>query len=230
MFCKYIIKFEDGQETVIDIELDPSTMTVQPKKNEEPPQWALLDTCKCRMCPLDSATSKYCPIALNLAEVTRTFSDKASTMIVETRVVTQEREYFKKTSLQSALSSLIGIYMVTSGCPVMSILTPMARFHLPFATLTETVYRSISSYLLRQYLRKKKGLEPDWELKKLNEAYKSIEILNAAITDRVRSASSKDANYNAVIILDAFAKMVPWNIDRGLTSKELMLPAQDEKP
>ncbi|MDD2805742.1 MAG: hypothetical protein PHV33_09315 [Elusimicrobiales bacterium] len=230
MFCKYTIKFEDGQEKVIDIDVDPATYTVKPAAGGEPPAWALLENNKCPMCPLDGAAHKYCPIAQNLADITRTFADKASTMVVETRVLTQEREYFKKTSLQSALSSVIGIYMVTSGCPVMRILTPMARFHLPFATLAETVYRSISSYLLRQYLRRKKGLEPDWELKKLNEAYKTIETLNLCITNRVRSASSKDANYNAVIILDAFAKMVPWNIDRGLSEKDLMLPEEDSRP
>lgn len=229
MFYKYIIKFEDGQEKTIDIDIDPSTFTVKPSAGE-PPAWALLENNKCPMCPLDGAKHKYCPVAVNLADITRTFADKASTMIVETRVVAQEREYFKKTSLQSALSSVIGVYMVTSGCPVMSALTPMARFHLPFATMAETVYRSISSYLLRQYLRKKKGLEPDWEMKKLNEAYKTIEKLNSAVTDRVRSASSKDANYNAVIILDAFAKMVPWNIDKGLSEKDLMIPEADSRP
>lgn len=230
MFCKYILKFEDGAEKVIDIDLDQATLSVVPPAGAVPPPWALLDHHKCPMCPLDSGKTQYCPIAVNLAEVTRAFSDKASTMPVEARVFTQEREYFKQTSLQTALSSVIGIYMVTSGCPVMSVLTPMARFHLPFATISETVYRSISSYLLRQYLRKKKGLEPDWELKKLNEAYKTIEVLNSCITDRVRGASSKDANYNAVIILDAFAKMVPWNIDKGLSEKDLMLPPMDSQP
>ena len=219
MYYKYIIKFEDADEKVIDIQLDPDTLNVQTNNGGIFPQWALLEYCKCSICPLDGASHKYCPIAQNLAEVTRAFSDKASTMPVEVRVVTREREYFKKTSLQSALSSAIGIYMVTSGCPVMDVLKPMAGYHLPFASLKETVYRSVSSYLLQQYLRKKKGLEPDWELLKLNKAYENIEILNLAIVDRLRKASEKDANYNAVIILDVFAKMVPRTIDRSLPAQ-----------
>jgi len=224
MFYKYIIKFDNGEQKIIDIQLDPETLRLVPEKDRSFPDWALLDYGKCSVCPHDGATQKYCPIACNLAEVTRTFSDKASTMLVETRVLTREREYFKKTSLQSALSSIIGIYMVTSGCPVMDILKPMAKHHLPFASLEETVYRSVSSYLLQQYLRKKNGLEPDWDLKKLAKAYENIELLNQAIVERVRRSSHKDANYNAVIILDVFAKMIPRTIDQSLPIKGFYKP------
>jgi hypothetical protein len=224
MFYKYIIKFDGGEEKTIDIELDPSTLNVLPKAEAEAPEWALLDYGKCGVCSYDCASQKYCPIALNLADITKTFSDKASTTLVDTRVITREREYFKRTSLQTALSSVIGIYMVTSGCPVMNILKPMARHHLPFATLNETVYRSISSYLLQQYYKMKNGLEPDWDLKKLSKAYENIEVLNLAVVDRIRKFSEKDANYNALIILDVFAKMVPFTIDQSRPSKEYLLP------
>ena len=224
MSYKYIIKFDGGEEKTIDIQLDPDTLSLLPREVPDPPQWALLDQGKCRLCPFDGASQKYCPVALNLAAITRDFSDKASTVLVDARVVTREREYFKHTSLQSVLSSAIGIYMVTSGCPVMDTLKPMAAYHLPFASLSETVYRSVSSYLLQQYLRMKKGLEPDWELKKLTKAYEDIEVVNLAIVDRIRKDSQKDANYNAVIILDVFAKMVPRTIDQSLPSKGFRLP------
>ncbi len=223
MFYKYKITFEDGRETVIDIQLDPGTLNLPARTGSDFPDWTRLDFCKCPICPYESAAVPFCPVAVNLAEVTRLFSDKASTMMVDTRVVTRQREYFKRVSLQSALSAIIGIYMSTSGCKVMNILKPMARHHLPFASLEETVYRSVSSYLMMQYLRKQKGLEPDWELAKLRVAYKDIETLNSAMTDRIRKASEKDANYNAVIILDAFAKMVPWSINQGLPDKDLPL-------
>ena len=224
MFYKYIIKFDDGEEKVVDIQLDPGTLNILPKNNGEIPDWALLDFVKCAICPYDSASHKYCPIAMNLAEVTKMFSDKASATIVDVRVVTREREYFKRTSLASALSSIVGIYMVTSGCQELEILKPMVRYHLPFATLNETTYRSISSYLLQQYFQKQKGLEPDWELKKLTRAYETIEVLNRAMVDRIRKSSNRDASYSAVIILDVFAKMVPWAIDESLSAKELLLP------
>lgn len=215
MYYKYIIKFPDGEEQVIDIQIDSHTLTAIPKEGAQPPDWARLDFLKCPMCPFGS-DREFCAIAANLAEVTRLFADKASVDMVEVRVISHEREYFKKTSLQNALSSIIGLYMATSGCPVMEPLKPMARHHLPFATLEETAFRAISTYLLQQYKIKQKGGQPDWDLVELRKAYKNIEALNVAMTDRVRKSSNKDANYNAVIILDAFAKMVPFTIDRGL--------------
>jgi len=224
MFYKYIIKFDGGEEKVIDIHLDPVTLNVLPKENGEASEWALLDFVKCGICPYSSDTHKYCPIALNLADVTKLFPDKISATIVDVRVVTREREYFKRTSLAAALSSIIGIYMVTSGCQELDVLKPMVRHHLPFASLNETTYRSISSYLLQQYFQKQKGFEPDWELKKLTRAYETIEILNRAMVDRIRKSSATDANYSAVIILDVFAKMVPWAIDESLSAKEILLP------
>lgn len=223
MFYKYIITYDDKRETVIDIELDPQTMNLPAKTGSDFPDWTRLDFCKCPICPYDSASRPFCPVAVNLAEITRLFSDKASTMVVDTRVISKQREYFKRGSLQSALSSIIGICMPTSGCKVLELLKPMSRHHLPFASLEETVFRSVSSYLLLQYLRKRKGLAPDWELEKLQKSYKDIEALNSAMTDRIRKASEKDANYNAVIILDAFAKMVPWSISQGLPDKDLPL-------
>ncbi len=220
---KYIIRFEDGQEQVLDIKLDPSTYTLIPAAGDGAPDWAMLEFGKCSVCPFNGTQHKYCPIARNLAALTLTFSNHASTVMVDARVIAKDREYFKRTSLQTVLSSAIGLYMTTSGCPVMSILKPMAKYHLPFANLNETIYRSVSTYLLQQYFRKKKGLEPDWDLKDLNKAYDAIKVLNLAIVDRVRKASQKDANYNALIILDVFAKMVPWTIDHGLSEKEFLL-------
>jgi hypothetical protein len=218
---KYIIRLDDGAEHVIDIRLDPSTYTLIPPKLENVPDWAMLEFGKCSVCPFNGTQHKYCPIARNLSGVALTFSNQASTVMVDARVVTKDREYSKRTSLQGVLSSALGLLMTTSGCPVMDVLKPMAKYHLPFASLNETIYRSVSSYLLQQYFRKKKGLEPDWDLKGLNKAYEDITVLNLAIVDRVRKASQKDANYNALIILDVFAKMVPWSIDHGLSEKEL---------
>lgn len=224
MFYKYILRFEDGEEKVIDVQLDPATMNILPKKGGDFPEWALLDFKKCGVCPFNSAVRKYCPIALNLAGVMRMFSGKTSAAIVDARVVTREREYSKRTSLAAALSSVIGIYMVTSGCPKMAVLKSMVRYHLPFATLSETAYRSISTYLLQQYFRKKKGLKPDWELKKLIKAYADIEVLNRTMVDRLRKADTTDANYSAVIVLDVFAKMVPMAISESLAIKKILLP------
>jgi hypothetical protein len=221
MIYRYEIKFGDGAETAVEIRLDPVSLRAVVPPAGEPPDWTLLDRCKCAVCPFDSASRKYCPVAVNMAGVAARFADKSSVVPVEARVVCDEREYFKRTSLQTALSSMIGVYMVTSGCPVMEVLRPMARYHLPFASLNETIYRSVSSYLTQQYLAMRRGEEPDWTLERLKRAYGDIEILNRGMADRIRGASSRDANCNAVVILDSFAKMVPWSLENTLPEDEL---------
>jgi len=218
---KYLFRFDGGEEKVLDIQLDTVTLDLLPKERARIPEWALLGYSKCDSCPYDEASQNCCPIALNLTDVIETFSNKASYEKVEVRVVTGEREYLKRTTLQEALSSAIGIYMVTSGCSVMNVLKPMVRHHLPFASLNETMFRTISTYLMAQYFLKQKGQEPDWELKNLLAAYGKIESLNKAIVERFRNASAKDANYNALIILDVFAKLVPITIEQVLSKKDL---------
>ncbi len=61
----------------------------------------------------------------------------------------------------AGLSPLIGIVMTTSGCPVMEHRNPMERFHLPFATLEETIFGMVSMYLLVQHYRYQDGKPTD---------------------------------------------------------------------
>jgi hypothetical protein len=109
---------------------------------------------RCVHCPLKDA--EYCPLALRLPAIIEFFSNIYSYQTARIRVETEERTYFKETSVQHGLSSLLGIIMPASGCPIMANLKPMVPFHLPFASYAETEYRVFSTYLLDQYLRHKK--------------------------------------------------------------------------
>jgi len=131
---------------------------------------------------------------------------------VTVEVIDSRRQYLKDTSLQDGLGSLVGIIMVTAGCPVLAPLRPMVRYHLPFATLEETEFRMISMYLVAQYLRQKDGKEPDWSLEGLQEIYDRVRDVNQCFAKRIRSASKNDAGVNAIIILDCFAKAIPFAI------------------
>ena len=71
---------------------------------------------------------------------------------VTTTVVTPERTYVQQGHAQEALRSLFGLIMATSGCPLMLPFKYMARYHLPFSTIEETISRITSTYLLRQLL------------------------------------------------------------------------------
>ncbi len=57
-----------------------------------------------------------------------------------------------ETTAQQAMSSVLGLIMATAGCPWTDRLRPMARFHLPFASEAETVYRSVCMFLLARDL------------------------------------------------------------------------------
>ena len=73
--------------------------------------------------------------------------------MVTVTVRTDERTFTKETMIQHGLSPLVGIIMTTGGCPIMEHLKPMVRFHLPFASLEETIFRMVSMYLMVQYYR-----------------------------------------------------------------------------
>jgi hypothetical protein len=132
------------------------------------------------------------------------------------RIATAERQYVKECSLQEGMSSLIGIYMVTSGCPVMAKLKPMVRYHLPFSTLDETRYRAISMYLLAQYFLARKGRAPDWALQRLVQFYEEVSTVNKHFFQRLTQIRVEDASLNALIRLDAFASTIAFTIDEHL--------------
>ncbi len=215
----YKFKFASGSEKQIDIELDPATLQVEQHPLEPKPEWAKLKFSQCENCPLSDEV-EYCPVALNLANVVQTFQNNDSFEPVHVTVETKERTYSKDTTLQKTLSSIIGVYMVTSNCPIMDKLRPMAQFHLPFATGLETFYRSVSMYLTAQIFLMRQGKQPDWELKKLVELYKAISTVNKGMAERLRRASEKDANVNAVVILHSFGDGVPYFVEGGLAEIE----------
>ena len=109
--------------------------------------------------------------------------------------------------------------MVTSGCPIMEKLKPMVRHHLPFATTEETTYRVLSMYLMAQYFSYKHGKDPDWDLKRLGEIYDDVRTLNKDFCTRISHAEFEDAGVNAVVILDNFADMGHYAIDRDKLDK-----------
>lgn len=215
----YRFKFASGAEKQIDIELDAETLELKQQELESKPEWTRLKFSQCENCPLGNDV-EYCPVALNLSNVIETFQAFNSFEPVHVTVETKERSYSKDTTLQKSLSSIIGVYMVTSNCPIMDKLRPMSQFHLPFATSMETFYRSVSMYLTAQFFLMRQGKQPDWDLKRLVELYKAISTVNKGMAERLRRASEKDANVNAVVILHSFGDGVPYFVEGGLSEIE----------
>ena len=213
---EYRFIFSPGVEKRIDIRLNKKTLNLVPTGEPSYHEWTELRFSKCPNCPLDEDQHVYCPIAMNLVGVVEIFQDMISYEEVDLVIQSEEREYAKHTTLQRGISSLVGIYMVTSGCPIMGKLKPMVRYHLPFATLRETQYRVISMYLLAQYFLYRRNMKPDWELKNLVKIYDDIQIVNKSISQRLAHMKIKDATLNALIRLDMFAKHVSESINQDV--------------
>ena len=211
----YTFRFPDGPERQFEVRLNADTLALLSPPDAPKPAWTKLKFFQCENCPLGDDV-EYCPVAVNLAGLVETFKDSVSFEKAFVRVQTAERAYEKDTTMQKGLSSIIGIYMVTSNCPVMDKLRPNVRFHLPFASMDESVYRAVTMYLMAQYFRMRESQAPDWELKHLREIYKEVACVNRGMSERLRHAIAEDANVNAVIILSTHGDMVPMSADDRL--------------
>ncbi len=218
---QYRFEFDNGQALDFDIVLDARSLELIGDAAAPKPEWTRLGFNQCENCPL-SKDVEYCPVAVSLSKIVDTFRHSMSFESTVVTVKTPERTYVKKTTLQKGISSIIGIFMTTSNCPVMDKLRPMARFHLPFATSLETFYRSVSAYLTAQFLLSRKGKEPDWTLSRLLEYYKAVNLVNKGMSNRLSRATESDANVNAVVILHSFGDGISYFIQDGLEEIEPM--------
>lgn len=215
----YHFDFPDGSKKRFFIQLDSNTFTVDTAA-KRPPEWTILSENQCSCCRLDSSAVIYCPIAANIGDLISSFRDVISHESCKVSCVTQERTYSKNTIVQDGLSSILGIIMATSGCPTMNILKPLARFHLPFASVDESMYRSVSFYLLRQYFIEKRGGKGDFTLSVMQKYYEQIEEVNKGILARIKNASKLDADKNAIVILNCMVQILSMEVDDNLTSLE----------
>lgn len=222
---KYEVLFEGGRKLTYDMTFDPKSLRLntQQKSEDKKPDWAKLEVEQCSNCPLSIEENEYCPVALNLADLIETFKNEISHTQVGVRVTTEERIYVKKVSVQQALFSIFGLIMATSGCPVMAYLKPMARFHLPFASVEESIIRSVSMHLLRQYFEHQRGEEFDLNLKKLDEIYSEIQKVNIGLNNRISKViKSGDANQNTVTTFHSISKMLSMSINKNLKNYEYL--------
>ncbi|MGB0744602.1 MAG: DUF6901 family protein [Opitutales bacterium] len=197
------------------------------------PDWTRLEHNQCACCPLKTETHSHCPAAVRMHEVLETFKDFESVERVKLTVETERRTYTQECDLQSGLNSMLGLQMATSGCPVVGKLRTMATFHMPFCSLDETLYRSVSAYLVKQYFVMQDGGEPDWELAGLQTFYGELEQLNQAFSERIRDIEQSDAISNAMVIFFSASVVVAYALEEHLEeykdyfTGESVLPPED---
>jgi hypothetical protein len=209
----YEISFKDGRKESFPIELCSDTLALVAPPPEHFPDWAKLSCHRCSHCPLDAQTHPHCPVAANITAIIKKFATNISHEEVRVTIRTQPRSYERTIALQDALRSIFGIYMATSGCPVMDKLRPLVLTHLPFATIAETAYRALSMYALAQCLIHKRGGKADLEFKGLGDIYKDVEIVNRDFHKRLKSAGLSDAALNAIGNLNCYAQFTQMALE-----------------
>ena len=182
------------------------------------PNWTKMTFMQCPNCPLSAKDTPYCPAAMDIHNVVDAFSSIMSHTEASIRVMTPQRTYHKACDVQTGLGALLGVIMATSGCPLLSRLKAMAHFHLPFATLDETIFRTVGAYLIQQYLIAGDGGTPDFKLKRLKTLYEELELLNSAMAQRLRNAAESDASVNAIVGFFSVSYLVRDSIDEQLHS------------
>jgi len=227
----YEFRFPAGPAKQFVLELQRPELDLVTPVPKPPPSWTQLTHHQCPNCPLTPETHPLCPVAVHLADVIEFFKDHFSTEEAEIVVRVESREYHKRAAVQQGVSSLMGLYMVTGGCPVMNKLRPLVHTHLPFATVKETMFRAVSMHLLAQYFLRKQGRRPDWQLKTLVQIYEEIRRVNSAFVRRLLSIQPKDASLNALVGLDCFATATAFSIaEDSLREIEPLFHAYLQKP
>lgn len=211
----YNFVFPDGGRKHFHIALD-STAHYLHAGHGLRPEWTLLSHRRCPHCRLPDNEADYCPIAVNIADLVAAFQDIASYGNCTVSCVSADRIVSKDTTVQDGLSSIMGIIMATSGCPSLDILRPMAWFHLPFASVDESLFRSSSTYLLRQYFQAQIGGKPDFLLDRIKDHYLNIERVNHGMLERIRHATVLDADRNAIVVLNSLAQILSMEVDESL--------------
>ncbi len=215
MDINYTFEFDNGRIERFELKLDDQSCALDARSIQtEIEPWMDLGYHQCPNCTLSTEEHPQCPIAYNLNAIVKPFEDVVAITVVNVRASLREREVVKRSEIQDGLSSLIGLVMATSGCPILDKLRPMAFTHQPFATTEETIYRAISTYIMAQHLKLDEGQEANLDIEGLAEIYQKVSVLNESFTKRLDDFfEHENINSNALIILDTFATLASFSIE-----------------
>lgn len=206
LYIRYRFDLPDGSQKHLSLSFDAKDFRLLNAAPDEPPFWTELKFSQCANCPLSTAEHAHCPAALQMAPAVESLKDLVSFDTVRVTVKQAERTIYAETSAQQALSSVLGLIMATAGCPWTDRLRPMARFHLPFASEAETVYRSVCMFLLARHLL---GADAEHGFAKLEDLYENLHMVNRDMSRRLGAATRTDPARNAMALLDSYTTLLP---------------------
>jgi hypothetical protein len=222
----YRFDLPDGSAKTLELAFDAVDFKLLKPPPDPPPFWTELAFSRCANCPLDERLNTHCPAALQLASALEPLNALVSFDAVGVTVTQAERTAYAQTSAQQAMSSVIGLVMATSGCPWTDHLRPMARFHLPFASEAETLYRSIGMFLLARAIA---GTDEPRGFAALEALYENLHVVNRDMSRRLGAAGRTDPARNAMALLDAYTALLPAALERSLDELRPLFDAWQTK-
>jgi hypothetical protein len=216
LHIRYQFDLPDGSKKHVDLNFAAADFRLSNPTPIDPPFWTELKFSQCANCPLSTAEYAHCPAALHMAPAVESLKALVSFDLVGVTVTQAERTVHAETTAQQAMSSVLGLVMATSGCPWTDRLRPMARFHLPFASEAETVYRSVCMFLLARELV---GVGEAHGFAELTELYENLHVVNRDMSRRLGAATRTDPARNAMALLDSYTTLLPAALESTL--KEL---------
>lgn len=212
----YHIKTSTNRNEIFVFQIDNQSADSNSVAPDNPPAWTELSYRQCSHCPLSAETHKYCPVALQLYDITQRFEGTKSIDEVDVEVITEDRKVVQKTAIQRVIASMLELSYASSGCPKTEWLRPLARFHSPLASEEETVFRSASMYLLAQFFIHQTNKQGRIEFSGLNQIYEDMHTLNAAVASRLQHAIQSDSVKNAITLVDMYSTLIPILLDDQL--------------
>jgi hypothetical protein len=219
---EYRFELPDGSRKHLKLKFGANDFRLVNEVAAIPPFWTELKFNQCANCPLSTAVHAHCPAALQMVPAVESMQELVSFDTVGVTVVQAERTIHVETSAQQAMSSVLGLIMATAGCPWTDRLRPMARFHLPFASEAETVYRSVSMFLLARHLA---GSGDSAGFASLEKLYENLHVVNRDMSRRLGAATRTDPARNAMALLDSFTTLLPAALDSSLAELKPLFDA-----
>jgi hypothetical protein len=213
LHIRYQFDLPDGSKKHVDLKFAAADFRLVNPTPAEPPFWTELKFSQCANCPLNAAEHAHCPAALHMVPAVESLQALVSFDTVGVTVTQPERTVHAETTAQQALSSVLGLIMATSGCPWTDRLRPMARFHLPFASEAETVYRTVGMFLLARELGRVDQAPGFAELRSL---YENLHVVNRDMSRRLGAATRTDPARNAMALLDSYTTLLPAALESSL--------------
>ncbi|MGK7913590.1 MAG: hypothetical protein AB4050_19220 [Synechococcus sp.] len=213
---RYVFSIQDKPQYEIPISIDRKTLNLIDYSEREYEPWTELHHHQCPNCPLDPTDVKYCPVAANISSAIVQFKDGLSYEATHVTVIGPERTYSKQTDLQRGLNSIFGLIMASSSCPHFQWLKPLARFHLPFASFEETLFRSMSSCTLSELIKHKTVRDIDEICDLVKHRYEQLAIINAALIERIGHIGKGEADRNAIVTFHSYCQMFDLSLSGEL--------------